>query len=128
MRLGRRVFAFFEIALELLDQVQDCWRVTMVVDNWQFFPSLVFAVAPHVAVFLPTFMVLLRGEKDLICRQILPLASFAVCSSYVLEGRPVTSRSALIPQISVHPKLKLHAMSLEVVSGRALISCRGPGV
>lgn len=34
LRLRRLTFAFFEIAIELLDQVQDGWRLTVIIGGW----------------------------------------------------------------------------------------------
>ena len=51
LRLGSLAFAFFEIAVELLDQVQNRWRFIVVVDCWHYFPGMFFAVAPHIAPF-----------------------------------------------------------------------------
>lgn len=63
-RVGRLAFAFFEIAVELLDQIQDRRRLTVLV--WRRFPGLVFAIAPHNLHILSTFILLLDCEKGLI--------------------------------------------------------------
>lgn len=52
LRLGGLALAFFEIALELLDKVQNRWRFAVVIDRWHDFPGLVFAGAPHKTPFL----------------------------------------------------------------------------
>ena len=67
LRLRRLPFAFFEIAIELLDQVQDGRRLTLIVGDWWRFPSLALAVMPHGPQFLPVSIVLPNCTKSLTC-------------------------------------------------------------
>lgn len=66
LRLGGLALAFFQIAFELLDQVQNRWRFAVVIDCRHYFPRLVFAVAPHKTPFLSYIHSTLQRRKAII--------------------------------------------------------------
>ena len=104
LRLGRLALAFFEIAFELLDQVEYGRRITLAVDyRWRCFLSLVFAVAPHTAPFpVPVSIVLQHCRKPLIYgrtkdlavenKAVAQAANYGIC---YLNGSHVGFRGAL---------------------------------